>query len=255
LLLTGIPDDRLPMPIDEGTLEPADRWILGRLSATTRLVTDSFGRFEFGPAIEGLLEFAWHEFADDYLELIKPRLQAGGASGTTARAVAIHVHETTLRLLHPVMPFITEELWQRIPHEGKTIMLAPWPLADERLEDHRLLEEMAHLLEVVRAIRSLRHASDPTVRRQAAEIQSPRSLLLDAARLSDPQIKDLYTSVPDSSTSERNTWPSASSTSRWVAWISSSSRSALTSTTMIQSAASDPGSASAKRGSARSSAW
>ncbi|MDQ6884071.1 MAG: valine--tRNA ligase [Candidatus Dormibacteraeota bacterium] len=181
LLLTGIPDDRLPMPIDEATLEPADRWILGRLSATTRLVTDSFGRFEFGPAIEGLLEFAWHEFADDYLELIKPRLQAGGASGTTARAVAIHAHEATLRLLHPVMPFITEELWQRIPHEGETIMLAPWPLADERLEDHRLLEEMAHLLEVVRAIRSLRHASDPTVRRQAAEIQSPRSLLLDAA--------------------------------------------------------------------------
>lgn len=180
LLSTGLPEGALPIPIDEATLEPADAWILGRLSAVTRLVTTSFARFEFGPAIDGLYEFAWHEFADDYLELVKPRLQAGSASATTARAVAVHVLETTLRLLHPIMPFVTEELWQRIPHEGETIVLAPWPLADERLEDQRLLEEMAHLLAVVRAVRNVRHLADPTVRRQPAEVQSPRPLLGDA---------------------------------------------------------------------------
>jgi len=145
----------------------------------TRLVSGSFTRFEFGPAIDGLYEFAWHEFADDYLELIKPRLQAGTSSASTARAVAIHVLETTLRLLHPIMPFVTEELWQRIPHEGETIVMAPWPLADERLEDAALLEEMAHLLDLVRAVRSLRHAADPAMRRQPAQIQSNRSLLAD----------------------------------------------------------------------------
>ena len=180
LLLAGVPEVARPMPIVKATLEPADSWILGRLSAVTRLVTASFSRFEFGPAIDGLYEFSWHEFADDYLEVIKPRLQAGSASATTARAVAIYVLETTLRLLHPIMPFITEELWQRIPHEGETIMLAPWPIPDEGLEDPKLLEEMSHLLEVVRAVRNLRHASDPKARRQPAEIQSPRPLLGDA---------------------------------------------------------------------------
>ncbi|MDQ6709791.1 MAG: valine--tRNA ligase [Candidatus Dormibacteraeota bacterium] len=179
LLLSGTAEGAMPIPIDESTLEPADRWILGRLSAVTRLVSGSFTRFEFGPAIDGLYEFAWHEFADDYLELIKPRLQAGMAPATTARAVATHVLETTLRLLHPIMPFVTEELWQRIPHVGETIVLAPWPLADERLEDRVLLDEMAHLLEVVRAVRSVRHAADPAMRRQPAQIQSNRSLLAD----------------------------------------------------------------------------
>jgi valyl-tRNA synthetase len=181
LLASGIAEGSPPLPVDEALLEPADSWILGRLSAVTRLVTRCFAGFEFGPAIDGLYEFAWHEFADDYLELIKPRLPDGGGSGYTARAVAVHVLETTLRLLHPIMPFVTEELWQRIPHAGESIVLAPWPLADERLEDPALLEEMAHLLEVVRAVRSLRHASEPRTRRQPAQVQSPRRLLSEPA--------------------------------------------------------------------------
>jgi valyl-tRNA synthetase len=179
LLVSPLPEGTAPIPIDEAALEPADTWILGRLSAVTRLVTSSFERFEFGPAIDVLYEFSWHEFADDYLELVKPRLQAGDTSTLTARAVAIHVLETTLRLLHPIMPFVTEELWQRLPHEGETIMYAPWPLSDETIEDPKLMEEMAHLLEVVREVRNLRHASDPKTRRQPAEVTSSRALLTE----------------------------------------------------------------------------
>jgi valyl-tRNA synthetase len=179
LLVTKLPDRAAVMPIDEATLEPADTWILGRLSAVTRVVTESFQRFEFGPAIDGLYEFTWHEFADDYLELIKPRLQAGDASTATALAVAVHVLETTLRLLHPIMPFVTEELWQRLPHEGETIMYAAWPLPDETIEDRGLMEEMAHLLEVVREVRNLRQSSDQKTRRQPAEVTSARRLLTD----------------------------------------------------------------------------
>jgi valyl-tRNA synthetase len=77
------------------------------------------------------------------------------------------------------MPFVTEELWQRLPHEGETIMYAPWPLPDETIEDQKLMEEMAHLLEVVRAVRNLRHSSEPRARRQPAEISSPRPLLTE----------------------------------------------------------------------------
>lgn len=179
LLVSPLPEGTRPIPIDEATLEPADTWILGRLSAITRLVTSSFERFEFGPAIDALYEFSWHEFADDYLELIKPRLQAGDTSTLTARAVAIHVLETTLRLLNPIMPFITEELWQRLPHEGETIMYAPWPLPDETIEDQQLMAEMAHLLDVVREVRNLRHASDPKTRRQPAEVTSQHTLLAE----------------------------------------------------------------------------
>src|SRR5437773_2089415 len=179
LLASKLPEGGPPMPIDESMLEPADTWILGRLSAVTRLVTEAFKRFEFGPAIDALYEFAWHEYADDYLELIKPRLQAGDASTATAQAVAIDVLETTLRLLHPIMPFVTEELWQRLPHEGESIMYAPWPLPDETIEDRHLMEEMGHLLDVVRAVRNLRHASDPRARRQPAQVISPRKLLAE----------------------------------------------------------------------------
>jgi valyl-tRNA synthetase len=179
LLVAKLPEGSPPLPIDESTLEPADVWILGRLSAVTRLVTTSFERFEFGPAIDGLYDFAWKEVADDYLELIKPRLQAGDASTETALAVGIHVLETILRLLHPIMPFVTEELWQRLPREGESIMYAPWPLPDETLEDRHVMEEMAHLLDVVRAVRHQRHSSDPRARRQPAQVTSPRPLLTE----------------------------------------------------------------------------
>jgi valyl-tRNA synthetase len=179
LLVAKLPEGASVMPIDEATLEPADMWVLGRLSAVTRLVTESFQGFEFGPAIDVLYEFSWHEFADDYLELIKPRLQAGDASTTTALAVAVHVLETTLRLLHPIMPFVTEELWQRLPHEGETIMYAAWPLPDETIEDRGLMEEMAHLLDVVRAVRNLRQSSEQKARRQPAEVTSARRLMTE----------------------------------------------------------------------------
>src|SRR5437868_3005461 len=179
LLVAKLPEGGTPLPIDESLMEPADAWILGRMSAVTRLVTEAFTRFEFGPAIDALYEFAWHEFADDYLELIKPRLLAGDASTRTAQAVAIDVLETTLRLLHPIMPFVTEELWQRLPHEGETIMYAAWPLPDETVEDRHLIEEMGHLLDVVREVRNLRHASEPRARRQPAEVSSPRTLLAE----------------------------------------------------------------------------
>src|SRR5207302_287034 len=115
----------------------------------------------------------------DSLELIKPRVQAGGASAATALAVAVNVLEATLRLLHPIMPFVTEELWQRLPHEGETIMYAAWPLPDETIEDRGLMEEMAHLLEVVRAVRNLRQSSEQKARRQPAEVTSARRLLTE----------------------------------------------------------------------------
>ena len=157
---------------DLSRLGPADRWILGRLNRVVEIVTRGFERFEFGPAIDALYEFAWHEFADYHLELMKAGLAEPG--------VAAQVLEVTLRLLHPIMPFITEELWQRLPHQGDTILYAPWPVPDRRHEDAALEGEMGHLVQVVRAVRNLRREVDQRVRRPPARIDSSRPLLQDS---------------------------------------------------------------------------
>ncbi|TMF57037.1 MAG: valine--tRNA ligase, partial [Chloroflexi bacterium] len=157
---------------DLSRLGPADRWILGRLNRVVEIVTRGFERFEFGPAIDALYEFAWHEFADYHLELMKAGLAEPG--------VAAQVLEVTLRLLHPIMPFITEELWQRLPHQGDTILYAPWPVPDRGHEDAALEGEMGHLVQVVRAVRNLRREVDQRVRRPPARIDSSRPLLQDS---------------------------------------------------------------------------
>jgi valyl-tRNA synthetase len=141
----------------DGGLELADQWILSRCDSAVSEVTRALERFAFGTAIDKLYDFLWHEFADYYLELIKPRLSqaSGTASRRAALATAVSVLERYLRMLHPIMPFITEELWQRLPHQGETIMYAPWPAAEAT--DPQVETEMGHLLAVVQEIRRARH--------------------------------------------------------------------------------------------------
>jgi valyl-tRNA synthetase len=154
-------------------LEPADRWILGRLSSVIREATSSMERLEFGPAINAVYEFLWNEFADYFLELMKV--------GHASPAVAAQVLESSLRLLHPIMPFITEELWQRLPHQGETIMYAAWPTPDPSVEDASLEKEMKHLLDVVREIRHLRHEAAPRAGQVSGELETTHPLLRQPA--------------------------------------------------------------------------
>ncbi len=135
-------------------LELEDRWILTRLNETVEGVTRDLANYEFHRVARTLYEFFWHEFCDWYLEAIKPRLADERRDG--ALAVAFFVLERTLRLLHPLMPFITEEIWQRLPNrDGESIMIAPWPEPTE----HRFPEEAEAFelfREVVRQIREAR---------------------------------------------------------------------------------------------------
>ena len=135
----------------------ADRWILSRYARTSAAVTENLEKFELGEAARGLYEFIWGELCDWYIELVKARLyEEDGRSRRTAQYVLGYVLERTLRLLHPFMPFITEEIWQHIPHEGKSIMTAPWPKGEEswlREEDEAA---MAAIMEVIKAIRNMR---------------------------------------------------------------------------------------------------
>jgi valyl-tRNA synthetase len=156
-------DAVLPLAAVEGQLEAADRWILSRLSRTTREMTDGLERFRLHDAVERGHHFFWRDFADWYLELAKGRLRGeeGEESRAVARAVLVHVFDGVLRLLHPLVPFVTEFLWDRIPWpEGaerpESLLVAPWPSPRAELEHPEAEAYMDHFQEMITAIRSLR---------------------------------------------------------------------------------------------------
>ncbi|MCZ6678475.1 MAG: valine--tRNA ligase [Candidatus Poribacteria bacterium] len=135
-----------------------DRWIRSRFSATVQNVTIYLEEFRFSDAAHCLYEFLWHEFCDWYIELIKQRLYYADdpAAKHTAQAVAAEVLEGTMRLLHPMMPFITEEIWQRLPHKGESVVVAPWPAPNAEWADTAAEDAMQTIMNVIESIRSIR---------------------------------------------------------------------------------------------------
>ena len=136
----------------------ADKWILSRLAHTEKEVTDLLGRFELGEAGRLVYEFIWGEFCDWYIELAKPRLynKENAEERATAQHVICEALSSSMKLLHPYMPFITEEIWQCLPHEGDSIMVAAWPESDEQLFDAEAEAAMNAIMEAIKAIRNMR---------------------------------------------------------------------------------------------------
>lgn len=132
-----------------------DRWILHRLHTTIQQVNASFASYDMDDATHALYHFFWDDFCDWYIEIAKLRLQSD--RGAAVRQILAHVLEATLRLLHPVIPFLTEEIWQALPHQGETICLAPYPQADTLfLTDQEAAAAMERVMEATRAFRNLR---------------------------------------------------------------------------------------------------
>ena len=136
----------------------ADKWILSRYAKTAISITENLEKFELGEAGRSLYDFIWNEFCDWYIELSKARLydKENVRPRKVAQYVLGYVLEHTLRLLHPFMPFITEEIWQHIPHEGKSIMVADWPTGEEAKLDDASEVEMTTIMETIKAIRNMR---------------------------------------------------------------------------------------------------
>ena len=151
--LAGFDPDIRP---EELTL--ADRWILHRFNAVVREVSQFIDRFELGEAAREIYEFIWNEYCDWYIELAKGRLYAKEAVAERHRAqyVLWYVLENTLKLLHPFMPFITEEIWQCLPHTGISIMAAAWPQERPELTDAAAAADMTILMDIIKAIRNMR---------------------------------------------------------------------------------------------------
>ncbi len=139
------------------TLTRADRWILDSFNRLVKEVTENLEHFELGIAVQKLYDFLWDEFCDWYIEISKIRLNYGDEEAAqNARRVLAWVMSSTMRLLHPFMPFITEEIWQALPHEGESIMVARWPQYREELCFPQDAEEMRKVMDAVRAVRNRR---------------------------------------------------------------------------------------------------
>ena len=154
--------------LDREGLELSDRWLLSRLDSLIAGVEDSMQKYELGIAAQKLYDFIWGEYCDWYIELVKHRLyDRGSKTGDTARRVLHYGLDRLLRLLHPFMPFITEEIWQHLPHEGETITLAEWPKSDGSFRDEKAEQQMEAIMEAIRAIRNIRAEMDVAPSRKA----------------------------------------------------------------------------------------
>ena len=140
---------------DAADLEIEDKWVLSKLNTLIKEVTENMDAYELGVASAKVYDFIWDTYCDWYIELTKARLYGEDEkSKLAAQKVLVYVLDQFLRLLHPFMPFITEEIWQAIPHEGSFLMLADWPKYDENLN---FSVEAAHMESVMNAIRSIRN--------------------------------------------------------------------------------------------------
>ncbi|NTZ17162.1 valine--tRNA ligase [Paenibacillus sp. JMULE4] len=152
-----------------GELGTVDRWILHRLNETVRDVTRLIDAYEFGETGRLLYNFIWDDLCDWYIEFSKLSLYGNDeAAKKTTKSVLAYVLDRTQRLIHPFMPFISEEIWQHLPHEGETITLAAWPAFEARFEAPEAVREMELLMDIIRTVRNIR-----------AEVNVPMSKKVD----------------------------------------------------------------------------
>ena len=166
-----------------GTPSVADRWIKSRLTEATAQVRKAIESYRFNDAASAVYQFLWHEYCDWYLEIAKRSLyqpESPAARAVTQRTL-VETLEATLRLLHPFMPFISEELWQRLPHQGESIMIAAFPKASSKGRDPEAERLMAPVLDVVSAIRTIRSESRISPALELAVSVKPASPAVTAA--------------------------------------------------------------------------
>ncbi|WP_304249951.1 valine--tRNA ligase [Limosilactobacillus gastricus] len=159
----------------------ADKWILSRLNATVSQVTSQFDKFEFGEAGRALYNFIWNDFCDWYIEMTKETLNNGSdQEKTNTKNILGYVLDQTLKLLHPIMPFMTEQVWQSMPHDGDSIMVAKFPEEHAEFSDPKAEDQIASLIELIKAVRNIRNEA-------GAPMSKPVDLMIkvDSAELGE----------------------------------------------------------------------
>ncbi len=189
----------------------ADQWIISRLNKKIKEVTDLLEDYQFGQVAQELYDFVWREFCDWYIELVKPRLydKDNQAAHQTAQYVIWSVLDNILRLLHPFMPFITEEIWQYLAGEGESIMLADWPEVDTLVINNQAEEKMELVMDIIRNIRNIRNEMKVNPGRDITAIlvseadnkleiiKEGKDYITNLAKVSDLTVKDSLVDRPD----------------------------------------------------------
>ena len=176
--------EETPGEVDRSALDMADKWILHRLNTVAKEVTGNLDSFDLNLAAQKIYDFIWAEFCDWYIEMAKSRLNGDdGAAKANVRAILVHVFSNAMKLLHPFMPFITEELYQSLPGAEETIMRAAWPEYDGALEFPAEAATMEGVMDLIRAIRNVRAEMNvPPVKRVSMTLVAHAS---DAAAMEE----------------------------------------------------------------------
>ena len=159
----------------------ADKWILTRLNQVIAKVTELFEKFEFGEAGRLLYRFIWDDFCDWYIEMSKETLAGNDeAAKLTTRSILVYVLDQTLRLLHPIMPFVTEEIWQSVPHIGDSLVVAQYPVVQESQMDEVAAEKMEFLMDFIRSVRTSRNEMNTPLSKPIAIVAKTSSADIQA---------------------------------------------------------------------------
>ncbi len=142
--------------LDNEELELEDKWIISRLKETIETVETALDKFEFNVAATKIYAFFWNEFCDWYIESVKNRLRSEDKTGIIAQNVLVKVLDSSLKLLHPFMPFVTEELWQKLPIDGESIMIQKWPEIKDFKLNEKAENEFNRLMDITKGLRNVR---------------------------------------------------------------------------------------------------
>ena len=155
-IMMNLPDDFKADKLPEN-LNVEDKWVISKFNTLAKVVNENLEKFELGVAVQNLYDFIWDIYCDWYIELTKPRIAAGGETALTAQTVLVWVMKGMLKLLHPFMPYITEEIWQALVNDGTPIMLNDFPVYDEKLsytDDEAKFEKIIEAIKGIRATRN-----------------------------------------------------------------------------------------------------
>jgi valyl-tRNA synthetase len=187
--LDGVPAEELKLT---GPFSTADRWILHRLNETVAEATRLLERYDFGEVGRVLYNFIWDELCDWYIELAKlPLYGEDEEAKRVTRSVLAYVLDQSLRLLHPFMPFVTEEIWQHLPTAGRSITVAEWPKPSAEWEASEAVRDMQVLIEIIRSVRNIRAEMEVPVKQQVELLIRADAEVLSTIRQNEAAIRRL----------------------------------------------------------------
>lgn len=175
--------DEITRPELPAELNVEDKWVLSQYNTLVKEATDNLNKFEIGVALSKVYDFIWDIMCDWYIELTKARLQAGGETSLNAQKVLVYIMTNTIKLLHPFMPYITEEIWQALPNDCESIMISRWPEYREELCFKKEEQEFARVMEAIKGIRNARSEMNvPPSKKASVYIETEYADTFNAAK-------------------------------------------------------------------------